>query len=249
MITTSQPGIDEVHVYRIVLSQQFHALPRLRHYLSQPETDRAVLLQDDLAKKRFSAGRGVLREILGGYIGIEAEQVRIATGEYGKPYLAEYAGNIRFNLSHSEDVMILAVTTGRDVGVDIETLQADKPVHSMARLAFSPHEQEELLTLPSSQLQASAFYRCWVRKEACLKACGRGFSLPGSSFDVPVCVEKLPQQTLITCAQSLCYVQDIDVPENYCAALAIAAGADLRTHLKLLSCNLNQAKLKWPYFE
>jgi 4'-phosphopantetheinyl transferase len=110
------------------------------------------------------------------------------------------------------------------VGVDIETIQADKPVHSMARLAFSPREQEDLLTLPSSQLQSTAFYRCWVRKEACLKACGRGFSLPGSSFDVPICVEKLPQQTLITCNQSLWHVQDIDVPDTCCAALAVEAG-------------------------
>ena len=121
-----------------------------------------------------------------------------------------------------DDVLILAVAAGVEVGVDIERIDTGKPVHTMARLAFSLREQEELFTLPVSQ-QSQAFYRCWVRKEASLKACGRGFSLPGRSFDVPVCLEKLPLQTLINCNHSFWHVQDIDVPEQYCAALAVTA--------------------------
>jgi len=223
MIATLQPGDNEVYLYRIVLSQQFPELSRLRQLLSKHEAARSALLKDDLAKKRFIAGRGVLREILGGYVGVAPEKVRIATGKHGKPYLAERTGNIRFNLSHSEDMLILAVSTCREVGVDIETIKADKPLNDMARLAFSRREQEELFTLPSSHLQSTAFYHCWVRKEACLKACGSGFSLPGSSFDVPICIEKLPTQTFINCNQSFWHLQDIDVPEKYCAAVAVEA--------------------------
>ncbi len=206
------------------MSQQFPELPRLRQLLSQPETDRYALLKDDLTQKRSIAGRGVVREILGGYVGVAPEKVRLVTGEHGKPYLAECTENLRFNVSHSEDMLILAVSTCRDVGVDIEAIKTDKPLNNMARLAFSPREQEELFTLPNSHLHSTAFYRCWVRKEACMKACGRGFSLPGCSFDVPVSVEKLPLQTLINCNQSFWHLQDIDVPGNYCAAVAVEAG-------------------------
>ena len=223
MITTLHSGSDVVYLYRIALSQHFPELPRLLQLLSKSEAERAALLKDDLAKKRSIAGRGLLREILGGYVAVAPEKVRIDTGEYGKPYLEECEGNIRFNLSHSEDILIIAVSTCRDVGVDIEAIKIDKPLNTMARLAFSRREQEELFALPSSDLQA-AFYLCWVRKEACLKACGRGFSLPGSSFDVPVCLEELPMQTLINCDRSLWHVQNIDVPENYSAAVAFEAG-------------------------
>ena len=225
MIAVLPPGNDVVYLHCILLSQQFPELPRLRQLLSQSETDRSTLLKDDLAQKRSIAGRGVVREILGGYLGVAPGKVHIVTGEHGKPYLAECTESIRFNLSHSEDMLILAVSACRNVGVDIEAIKTDTPLNNMARLAFSPREQEELFTLPNSHLHSTAFYRCWVRKEACLKACGRGFSLPGYSFDVPVCIEKLPLQTLINCNQSLWHVQDIDVPQNYCAAVAVEAGA------------------------
>ena len=223
MIMPLYSGNDTIYLHRILLSQHLPELSRLQKHLSQPEFDRFTLLKDDLEKKRSIVGRGIVRDILGGYVGVAPEKVRIVTGEHGKPYLAECSENIRFNLSHSEDVLILAVSAWGDVGVDIETIKTDKPLHNMARLAFSPREQEELFTLQDSHLQTTAFYRCWVRKEACLKACGRGFSLPGNSFDVPVSVEKLPMQTLTNCNQSFWFVQDIDVPENYCAAVAVSA--------------------------
>ena len=120
-------------------------------------------------------------------------------------------------------MLILAVSANQEVGVDIEAIKTDKPLNDMARLAFSPSEQEELFTLRSSPQHSKAFYRCWVRKEASLKACGRGFSLPSNSFDVPVCLEKPPMQTTINCNRLFWHVQDIDVPENYCAAVAVEA--------------------------
>jgi 4'-phosphopantetheinyl transferase len=148
--------------------------------------------------------------------------VLIAMGDQGKPFLKDTALDLRFNLSHVDDLLILAVTAGVEVGVDCEKIESGKPVHTMARLAFSRREQEELFAMPVS-LQIEAFYHCWVRKEACMKACGRGFSVPGNSFDTPVCLEKLPIQTLISCNQSFWHVQDLDAPENYCAAVAVAA--------------------------
>jgi 4'-phosphopantetheinyl transferase len=210
-------------MYSIALPHHPSELSHLENLLSASETDRAGQLKNDRAKKRYIAGRGVLREILGGYLGVAPEKVQIATGEHGKPYLADCAENIRFNLSHTGEVMLLAVSSSLEVGVDIETIETDKPLNDIARIAFSLREQEELLSIPSAHQQTTAFYRCWVRKEACIKACGSGFSLPGNSFDVTCCNEEKPSR-IVCCNQSFWHVLDIHVPQPYCAALAVEAG-------------------------
>lgn len=220
MSTTPQPLDGEVHLYCLDLPQEPSELSRFGHILSARETDRAGLLKSDKAKDRYIAGRGVLREILGGYLGTKPEDVRIVTGEHGKPFLADCLQDLRFNLSHAGDLLVLAVADGIEVGVDIEKVEADKPLHDMARFAFSRQEQEELLGLQESQQYAAAFYRCWARKEACLKACGRGFSLSGRSFDVSP-LNKAARLPRVCCNNSFWHVLDIDVPYNYCAALAV----------------------------
>ena len=222
MKASPHPRTGEIHLHCLPLPHDVPELARFKKLLSIPEKERAFLLKSDLAKNRYIAGRGVLRDILGGYLDRDPAVLQIATGEHGKPYLAGGEANLRFNLSHVDGVLILAVADGVEIGIDIERIDTDKPVHTMARLAFSQREQEELFTLPLSQ-QSQAFYHCWVRKEACLKACGRGFSVPGNSFNIPVCLEKLPLQALINCDTSLWHVRDIDVPAQYCAAVAVEA--------------------------
>jgi 4'-phosphopantetheinyl transferase len=217
MIAALQPRDGEVHMYRILLPHLPPELSRLEQLLSASETTRAANFRSDHAKMRFIAGRGVLREILGGYLGIAPGKVQIASAEHGKPYLVE-AEKLRFNLSHSGDVLLLAVSTGLEVGVDIEAMDPDKPLLDMARLALSPREQEVLLSLPSADLRTAAFYRFWVRREACLKACGRGFSNPGDDFDVSSEEAPLPA---VRCNRAYWHVLDIDVPQPYCAALAV----------------------------
>lgn len=220
-----QPLDGEVHLYRLSLSHEAFGLTRCERILSATEMKRADLLKSDLARKRFITGRGLLRDVLGGYLDSDPADVKIATGEHGKPFLTDGAADLRFNLSHVDDILVIAVAAGVEVGVDIEKIDANKPVHDMARLAFSLREQKELSSTTPSQ-QIKAFHRCWARKEACLKACGIGFSLPGSSFDVPVCLEEPPASTLINCNHSLWHVHDVDVPENYCAAVAVEAGGE-----------------------
>jgi 4'-phosphopantetheinyl transferase len=218
MKATPRPLSGEVHLYCLNLPHEASGLTGYERHLSATEAERAELLKDTLVRSRFIAGRGELRTILGGYLNIDPADVQLATGEHGKPHLANSAENLRFNLSHVDNLLIVAVAAGVEVGVDVERSDGLKPVHDMARLVFSQREQEELRVLPASE-QLKAFYRCWVRKEACLKACGRGFSLPGSSFDVPV--NPAPMEILVTCHESLWHIRDIDVLENYCASLAV----------------------------
>jgi 4'-phosphopantetheinyl transferase len=213
-----RPLDGEVHLYYLTLPQETAELTRCERLLSMSEADRAGQLKSAQAKNRFIAGRGMLRDILGWYLRIDPAAVRIATGEHGKPFLADGALDLRFNLSHVDEIMVLAVAAGVEVGVDIERIDTGKAIHDMARLAFSRQEQEELLAMPASQ-QVEAFYRCWVCKEACLKACGRGFSLSGGSFNVPL-FNAAPAITRVCCNETIWQVLDIDVPHSYCATLA-----------------------------
>jgi 4'-phosphopantetheinyl transferase len=207
-------------MYCLALPNLFLDLSRFGRLLSAAETERAGRMKRELAKNRLIAGRGVLREILGGYLGVEPENVPIATGMHGKPFLAECAENLRFNLSHAGDVLLLAVAAGFEVGIDVEISETDKSIIEMARVAFSLREQEELSSLSSPALQRDAFYRCWTRKEACLKACGRGFSLASDSFDVSLAAGEISVQT-VRCNLECWHVLDIELPHPYCAALAV----------------------------
>jgi len=218
MNSTSRPLDNQVHLYCLSLPHDIPELTRCERLLSPTETERARLLKSALIRSRFIAGRGMLREILGGYLDVDPADVRIATGEQGKPFVADGAMDLRFNLSHVDDLLVLAVATGVEVGIDIERIAVDKPVHDMARLAFSRREQEELYAMPASQ-QIRAFYRCWVRKEACLKASGKGFSLPGNSFNISLSNDALIPR--ICCNDTFWHVLDIIAPHSYCTALAV----------------------------
>jgi 4'-phosphopantetheinyl transferase len=211
------PLANEVHIHCVTLATETVC------YVSSDEAQRADRLFDPIKKKHFLACHGLLRKILGRYLGLQPEELNFAIGEHGKPYLSHFAtddnNRLHFNLSHSGSLFLLAIATDREVGIDIEQLLVDTPFSDMAQLAFSTREQKELFSLPDNQ-QRSAFYRCWTRKEAYLKACGMGFKLPSNSFDVTMSRET--SVSLITSCDLFRWIlQNITVPEDYCAALAV----------------------------
>lgn len=220
MNSSPRPLDGQVHIYCISMPQHHLELVRLGCLLSPEETGRRDALKSGPAKNRFITSRGVLREILGSYLGIEPEKVPLKTGKHGKPFLTGDGVDLDFNLSHAGDLLMLAIAAGQHVGIDIEKIETDKALNGMARIAFSQREQEELAGLPSLRQQALAFYRCWVRKEACLKASGTGFQLPGSSFNVTPLNQEMKLMTTC-CSQTCWHVMDIPVHPDYCAAVAV----------------------------
>jgi 4'-phosphopantetheinyl transferase len=191
-------------------------------YVSQDEIQRADRLLDPRKRDRFLACRGLLREILGNYLGLQPERLHFAVGANGKPFLAANSANnsrLHFNLSHSGTLFLLAIAADREVGIDIERLRDDTPFHDIARLAFSPREQDKLFAIPH-HLQRSAFYRCWTRKEAYMKACGMGFALPSNSFTVSL-LPSTPANFILPDETPGWHIVDIAVPEDYSAALAV----------------------------
>jgi 4'-phosphopantetheinyl transferase len=180
----------EVHVWRAALDLDPRELSELSRSLSADERRRAAGFRFDRDRRRFIAARGTLRLLLGLYLGVEPHRLGFRYGGHGKPALtAEFArpssGALHFNLSHSEDVALYAFARGREVGVDIEYKRAESATAEVARTVFSAREMAALGALPRGRW-VDAFFACWARKEAYLKACGQGLSLPTDQFDVTV---------------------------------------------------------------
>jgi 4'-phosphopantetheinyl transferase len=178
--------IDEVHVWRIALEVGEAMLALLRDILADDERQRAERFHFEKDRRHFTAGRGALRILLAGYLGRRPEEVRFAYSNYGKPRLADSdnRGHLRFNLTHSHGLALLAVTRGRDIGVDVERLRdMEHDGEPLAGRFFSPREAAVLRSLPPA-MRREAFFHCWTRKEAYIKANGKGLSLPLDQFDV-----------------------------------------------------------------
>jgi len=197
--------------------------------LTQDERERAQRFRFEEDKRRFLCGRGALRTLAGGYLGADPAALRFVYSEAGKPGLAPEAGHpaLRFNLSHSGDYVLLGFAWGRAVGVDVELVRKDIEAEQIARRFFSQREQQDLLSLPASD-RIPAFFRCWTRKEAYVKATGEGLGLPLNQFDVAFLPGK-PAALLATRpdpAEALHWVMhDIDLGQAYAAAAIVGSFA------------------------
>jgi len=178
-------GSNEVHVWRIGLEQPASQIEGLRQIVAPDELSRAEAFFFPRDRDRFIAARAVLRIILSRYLKRDPRQLRFCYSTYGKPSLAEECGGdwLRFNVAHSHQIALIAVAIGRELGVDIEYIRPQVVEEQIAERFFSPREVAALRALPASQ-QAEAFFNCWTRKEAYIKARGEGLSLPLDQFDV-----------------------------------------------------------------
>jgi 4'-phosphopantetheinyl transferase len=177
---------NEVHVWRVGLDGAAPA-----GVLSDDERQRAARFRFERDRRRFAAARASLREILGGYLGEPPERLRFGQGAHGKPVLAwPAASGVCFNVSHSDALALCAVSRGREVGVDVEALRPLPDADALAERFFSAAELAELRRLPDAR-RLQAFFCCWTRKEAYLKAIGCGLLQPLDAFDVSVAPEDL----------------------------------------------------------
>jgi 4'-phosphopantetheinyl transferase len=176
---------DEVHVWLLTLDQSPSYVRSLLTILSEDEQDRANRFHFQKDHDHYVVARATLRIILGRYLGAGPNLLRFSYTYYGKPSLEkEFEGeSLRFNLSHSHGLALLAVTRGRELGVDIEWIRAGIADEEIAERFFSEKEVRVLRGLPKD-LQDQAFFNCWTRKEAYIKAKGEGLSMPLAIFDV-----------------------------------------------------------------
>ncbi len=186
------------------------------------EVARANKLVQLQHRKRFIAMRSAVRHVLGRYLGLPADSITFTYGEKGKPALlnGQNSLGLRFNVSHSGALGILAVTSDCEVGVDVETRQQVLEFMAVARRFFSSREYEALCTLDEN-LRQRAFLRCWTRKESYVKALGQGLACSLKSFSVSVSPH-LSDNCLIQAVSTRNYdVSDVDLPDECFSSVAV----------------------------
>ena len=174
----------QAHVWLVKLALNQEDIAFYNTLLDDDEKTRADKFYFPLHKTRFIAGRGQLRMILSYYMAIDPAQLLFSYTDKKKPFIAnQNFPKYQFNLSHSRDQLILAITLGYMIGVDIEYAE-EKSILSLSQRFFSPLEQNYLASLNSAE-QLKEFYRIWVGKEALLKASGLGLTSPLNAFTIP----------------------------------------------------------------
>lgn len=186
------PHAHKIDLWRIDLDQDETVRSALAKWLAPDEHERAARFIFDRDRHRYIIGRGFMRLRLGPYLEIDPGRVPLTVNAYGKPQLSGGSPALWFNLSHSGGQAVLAVSPDFELGVDIE--QRREIRDDLAGRYFAPGENAALANLHPLERE-EAFFRCWTRKEAFIKAIGAGMSLPLASFEVSL--ENAPETTLL----------------------------------------------------
>jgi 4'-phosphopantetheinyl transferase len=228
----------EAHVWRARLDLPASRIQAFEQTLAAGERARASRFRLPEDRARFVAARGTLRAMLGRYLSREPHTLQFIYNEYGKPAIACTSGSdlLAFNLAHSHNMALYAVTRSGEIGIDIEQVQPGIAYEHLAGRFFSPSEASMLRAVPARQ-QQEIFFRCWTRKEAYIKARGMGLSLSLSQFDVsvtpgePAALLEIREEGQDASRWSL---YDLAPGPGYAAALAV------KGHLASLIC------WQWP---
>jgi 4'-phosphopantetheinyl transferase len=219
----------EVHVWRAGLDGSEFVRQHLEATLAPEEIARANRFFFPRDRQHFVAARGILRQLLSGYLGRPPADLEFAYHPRGKPYLLPQPTDvpIAFNVSHSHGLALLAFSLGREIGVDLERVRLNIASDEIASRYFAPREVAELQSLPSEQ-RPEAFFLCWTRKEAYIKALGEGLQIPLTSFRVSL----TPQQPdiLESADASRWTLRSLSPAPDYAAAL-VAEGHDWQLRL------------------
>jgi 4'-phosphopantetheinyl transferase len=215
---------NEVHVWKASLDIAESRLAALRDVLSPEERSRSHTYRSQDDRRRFVVARALLKTILGRYLRANLNELCFAISETGKPELHPYLqAGIRFSLSHCGECALFAFAQDSDVGVDIEQVCADYPVDSVAQLFFTDQEQARFTSLPDC-LRDRAFFVCWCRREAIVKALGYGLPFGLARIEVSMAPDE-PAQLFSTRDQAIdtrkWSLVDLPVGDGYEGAVAI----------------------------
>lgn len=202
------PG--EIHIWLTKLALNSAQEQFALALLSEDERTRAARLVRPLISQRFIIARSRLRQILGLYLDISPHEITFSYNEHNKPALDYPRVNLQFNLSHSDEQLLIAVTLDHAIGIDIEKIKKTFNPGIVSRF-FSVREQT---ALTQANDPASFFYQIWSRKEAIIKALGKGLFTPPADFSV------VDPGDVITFDNTDWFVTSLPILENYAAALA-----------------------------
>ncbi|MBV9576787.1 MAG: 4'-phosphopantetheinyl transferase superfamily protein [Gammaproteobacteria bacterium] len=173
---------QDVHIWLAELTMSSAEEKIYQSFLSEDELARAQRFRFPKHKQRFIAARATLRRILSYYLNETPAHFRFAYTDYDKPYLCKPENTLQFNLSHSESLAAYAITHDHAIGIDIEKMQTT--YHAGIAQRYFSQTENSALSLLSPAEKAACFYRLWSRKEALIKAAGKGLAIPIASFTV-----------------------------------------------------------------
>jgi 4'-phosphopantetheinyl transferase len=230
---TWELGPNDVHLWLAHLPSVADQLPRLEQYLSAEERERAQRFRQAADRHRYIVSHGMLRLLLARYLSADPAQLRFLENAFGKPRLdgPAVAATLCFNLSHSGEFVLLGITRAREIGVDVETVRPRFATLEVAERFFAPAEVTVLRSLPQAE-QTTAFFLCWTRKEAFIKARGEGLSRALDKFEVAFRPEE-PAALLWSAddpkASLRWSIRDASPAPGYAAAVVVD-GQDLAFH-------------------
>jgi 4'-phosphopantetheinyl transferase len=196
-----------VHVWRAELDRWRSSS---LHALAPSERERAAAIRHPSARDRWAASRRALREVLARYLDADPVAIELRVSERGKPALADPAATLHFNLSHCGPLALIAVAEGREVGVDIEKIDAERDVIALADRGLDPAVAATIRAAAPAE-QITTFYEAWARREATVKCLGIGLGAP-------------LRQDRVT-------LSPLDAGPDYAAALALAGSGPI-PHLR-----------------
>ena len=217
---------DDVHIWAVDLTRPSPSLQLVRQLLAADELERANKFHFDEDREFYIYARGVLRLLIGRYQKLPPEDVTLVYGEQGKPALAEDS-SLTFNVSHAFGVALIGFARKRDIGVDIEMIRPLSDARAVARRSFSATEFEEWTAVAEPQ-KMQAFFNCWTRKEAYIKATGQGLACPLGSFAVTLVPEETAALLHINGSQvqaAQWHLEAVVPAQNYVGAVLVA-GSD-----------------------
>ncbi|HPZ09763.1 MAG TPA: 4'-phosphopantetheinyl transferase superfamily protein [Candidatus Eremiobacteraeota bacterium] len=215
--------INEVHIWIASLKIEKSSKDDLLKLLSEDELKRAEKFYFQKDRNHFIACRGILRTILGNYLEIDPRKITFSYNFYGKPSLNLPEKQLSFNLSNSHGMALYGLTWNREIGIDIEYIPEDFNWEEIVKNFFSKREIKDLYKVPL-HMRKRAFFNCWTRKEAYIKARGKGLSIPLHSFDVSL-IPGEPAKLLEVRGEgeekSRWHLKEIIIDSDYTSALAV----------------------------
>jgi 4'-phosphopantetheinyl transferase len=218
-----------VHVWQASLRQTQAVVQQLHHTLSSDEVERAKRFHFADDRDAFIVARGILRWLLASYLHAEPERLTFCYEPAGKPYLSDsFADQLYFNVSHSHDMALFAISHQPKIGIDIEYIRPILDMEHVAANTFSRNENAELRSVPH-HLALEGFFNCWTRKEAFVKAIGSGFSFPLQDFDVSLTPGRSAKLLFVAGSESEAArwsMHDLKFSPDYAAAVALEGSGD-----------------------
>jgi 4'-phosphopantetheinyl transferase len=224
---------DSIHVWWVAL----HASGEIEKVFEKILSSNEILLGQSFVnstlRRHFTLSHGVLRVLMSQYLDTCPSKVAFGYGRTGKPFVKNENARIEFNMSHSDDVAVYAFASGCRLGIDIERRRSMPDLEAVAKLFFNPQECAELQTVEKA-CQEEAFFRCWTRKEAYVKAVGQGLTLALNSFQVSVRLEQAAALRLLP-TSDLCQTWKIrDIAHKECVGAIVFDGKSHAVERQLL---------------